>query len=64
MTFIDNTRQLSDANAKLKADLKKATDELAELRALSDKLKGDALKMSETHSLVAGMRAREDEYKK
>jgi hypothetical protein len=60
---VDNNKQLSDANVKLKADLKKATDELIELRAQAEKNRSEALRMSETHTLLMGLRAREDEYK-
>ena len=63
MISIDNNKQLSDANVKLKADLKKATDELSELRAQAEKNRSEALRMSETHTLLMGLRAREDEYK-
>jgi uncharacterized protein involved in exopolysaccharide biosynthesis len=39
-----SNKQLSDANMKLKMDLKKATDELTELRAAFEKLKSDTSK--------------------
>ena len=61
--YVDNNKQLSDANVKLKFDLKKATDELNELRAQAEKNRSEALKMSETHAHLMGLRAREDDYK-
>jgi len=55
--------QLSDTNTKLKAELKKATDELNELRAQSDRIRSEALKFSESQTIILTLRAREDDYR-
>jgi len=61
--YVDNNRQLSEANTKLKADLKRATDELNELRAQVDRIRSEALKLSDTQSQLLALRSREDDYK-
>ena len=54
---------MNDANAKLKADLKKATDELNELKKQADLIRNEALKYSETQTLIMMYKNKEEEYK-
>jgi hypothetical protein len=58
----NSNKQLSDANNKLKGDLKKAMDELQELKAEADKNRAENAKAHETQMLIMVMKAKESEY--
>jgi len=53
---------LSDANNKLKGDLKKAMDELQELKAEADKNRAENAKAHETQMLIMVLKAKESDY--
>lgn len=58
----NSNKQLSDANSKLKGDLKKAMDELQELKAEADKNRAENAKAHETQMLIMVMKAKESDY--
>lgn len=58
----NSNKSLSDANLKLKSDLKKAMDELQELKAEADKNRIENAKSHETQMLIMVMKAKESEY--
>ena len=43
---------MNDANVKLKADLKKATDELTELKKQAELIRSESAKYGETQNLI------------
>lgn len=54
---------MSEQNTKLKGDLKRATDELNEMRAQAERTRTEAAKYGETQSLIMVLRSREEESK-
>lgn len=57
MNLVNNSnKQLSDTNMKLKMDLKRVTDELAEITKAYDKVKIDSSKATESQTLMILMK--------
>ena len=57
----NSNKQVSDANNKLKGDLKKAMDELQELKAEADKNRAENAKAHETQMLIMVLKAKESD---
>lgn len=63
MNLVNNSnKQLSDANMKLKVDLKRVTDELAEVTKAYEKLKSDSSKATEQQTLLLMFKQKEEDY--
>lgn len=58
----NNNKQLMDANVKLKADLKKATDELNDLKGQMEKYRGDINAAKESQTVILLLKKKEEEY--
>lgn len=56
-------KQLSEANTKLKADLKRAGEDLAEARREAERAKGELARQSDAQTLVVLLKQKEDEWR-
>lgn len=54
---------MSEQNTKLKADLKRANDELNEMKVQAERIRSEAGKYGETQSLIMILKSREEESK-
>ena len=50
--MVESNKQLNDANLKLKTDLKRALDEIVEVKKENEKLKADANNAKDSQALL------------
>ena len=60
--MVESNKQLNDANMKLKTDLKRALDELVEVKKENEKLKADANNAKDSQALLLIIKEKEEQY--
>lgn len=60
--MVESNKQLNDANMKLKTDLKRALDELVEVKKENEKLKADANNAKDSQALLVIIKEKEEQY--